>query len=141
MPTFNIVSGSWESLKQDASYIRQQVFIDEQKISAQDEWDSHDAVSLHFVLYDQNQAVATARLLNNNSIGRVAVLKQYRGHGLGRVLMLQIIQQAKIDGRAWVKLSAQVHAIEFYQGLGFRLQGEEYLDCGILHIDMIQKLQ
>lgn len=136
MSKFNIVSGDWEILKQDAQYIRESVFIQEQQIDAAEEWDDQDSISLHFVVYDDLKPIATARLLKNNSIGRVAVLKEYRGQGTGQLLMLEIIAQAKIEKRKVLKLSSQVHAIAFYERLGFSVQGEQYLDCGIPHIDM-----
>lgn len=141
MIKFNIVSGEWTILKQDAQYIRELVFIQEQQIDATDEWDAQDPLSLHFVVYTDLKPIATARLLQNNSIGRVAVLKEYRGKGVGRLLMLAIIQQAKIEKRDALKLSSQVHAIAFYDSLGFKIQGGEYLDCGIPHIDMFLKLE
>lgn len=136
MSKFNIVSADWATLKQDAQYIRELVFIQEQQIDAIDEWDAQDPISLHFVVYGDLKPIATARLLDNNSIGRVAVLKEYRGQGIGKILMLDIIQQAKIQKRETLKLSAQVHAIAFYQRLGFKAKGAEYLDCGIPHRDM-----
>lgn len=136
MSKFNIVSADWATLKQDAQYIRELVFIQEQQIDAIDEWDAQDPISLHFVVYGDLKPIATARLLDNNSIGRVAVLKEYRGKGIGKILMLDIIQQAKIQKRETLKLSAQVHAIAFYQRLGFKAEGAEYLDCGIPHRDM-----
>ena len=88
------------------------------------------------MVLDQHQPIATARLLKNNSVGRVAVLKEYRGKGIGRLLMLEIIQQVKHEQREFLKLSSQVHAIAFYESLGFKVQGNEYLDCGIPHVDM-----
>jgi predicted GNAT family N-acyltransferase len=136
MSQFVIQSGPWSQLQHDAKLIRSMVFIEEQNISEADEWDEQDAISLHFVVYAQDQAIATARLLENNSIGRVAVLQQYRGEGIGKLLMQQIIQVAKQQNRAFLQLSAQVYAIRFYENLGFQVQGEEYLDCEIPHIDM-----
>lgn len=136
MSPFTIRTGSWDELQNDAKLIREQVFIQEQQIAAADEWDAEDAVSLHFVVYDQDQPIATARLLQNNSVGRVAVLKSHRGLGIGKLLMQQIIQQAKHEQCEFLKLSSQVHAMQFYAGLGFKVEGEEYLDCGIPHIDM-----
>lgn len=136
MSQFTIRTGSWDELQNDAKLIREQVFIQEQQIAVEDEWDAEDAVSLHFVVYDQDQPIATARLLKNNSVGRVAVLKSHRGVGIGKLLMQQIIQQAKHEQREFLKLSSQVHAIQFYAGLGFKVEGEQYLDCGIPHIDM-----
>lgn len=136
MSQFTIRTGSWDELQNDAKLIREQVFIQEQQIAVADEWDAEDAVSVHFVIYDQDQPIATARLLKNNSVGRVAVLKSHRGAGIGKLLMQQIIQQAKHQQREFLKLSSQVHAIQFYAGLGFKVEGEQYLDCGIPHIDM-----
>lgn len=136
MSQFTIRTGSWDELKNDAKLIREQVFIQEQQIAVEDEWDAEDAVSVHFVIYDQDQPIATARLLQNNSVGRVAVLKSHRGLGIGKLLMQQITQQAKHQQREFLKLSSQVHAIQFYAGLGFKVEGEQYLDCGIPHIEM-----
>ena len=131
-----IQSGTWTQFAAEAKSIREQVFIQEQRIAPEDEWDAQDAVALHFVVYATGQAIATARLLENHSIGRVAVLKSQRGLGVGRVLMQHIIQVAKQQQRPWVKLSAQEHAIPFYQSLSFQVEGESYLDCGIPHVDM-----
>lgn len=136
MSQFSIRTGRWDELQNDAKLIREQVFIQEQQIAVADEWDAEDAISVHFVVYDQDQPIATARLLQNNSVGRVAVLKSHRGLGIGKLLMHQIIQQAKHQQREFLKLSSQVHAIQFYAGLGFNVEGEQYLDCGIPHIDM-----
>ena len=149
MSEYFIKSGLWSELKLDAEKIRRQVFIQEQSILEQDEWDALDAVSLHFVVYDRhlendlkiNQAIATARLLENNSIGRVAVLKSYRSKGVGRLIMQQIIEHARTEKRQFLKLSSQIHAIAFYESFGFQVKGGGYLDCGIPHIDMYLKLK
>lgn len=136
MSQYKIVLGTWQELKQYAEVIRRAVFIEEQNIAEADEWDDQDFISLHFIVYDQERAIATARLLQNDSIGRVAVLNSHRGLGIGKLLMLEIIQTAKNQGRHHVQLSAQKHAIPFYNSLGFQQKGEFYLDCGIPHIDM-----
>ncbi|WP_278395565.1 GNAT family N-acetyltransferase, partial [Acinetobacter venetianus] len=128
---FSVKYGSWDQLQQDAKLIRKLVFISEQNIPEQDEWDDQDAISQHFVVYDHNQPIATARLLANNSVGRVAVLKAYRGQGIGRLIMLQIIAYAQAQKRPSLQLSSQVHAISFYEKLGFSIQGDEYDECGI----------
>ena len=140
MADFQIQSGDWNELQHDAQFIRRSVFVQEQNISEDDEWDDQDPISLHFVVYDQNQAIATARLLENHSIGRVAVLKQYRGKSIGQLLMQHIIQVAAEQKREFLKLSAQVYATGFYENLGFMVEGDEYLDCGIPHIDMSMSL-
>ena len=139
-PELKIVSGSWKDLAAHAKAIREAVFIQEQNIAAEDEWDAEDAVAVHFIVFQQDQAIATARLLSNHSIGRVAVLTTARGLGVGQRLMQAVIDYARAEQRGLVKLSSQVHAIGFYQALGFEAQGDEYLDCGIPHIDMYLKL-
>ncbi|MFV5405636.1 MULTISPECIES: GNAT family N-acetyltransferase [unclassified Acinetobacter] len=139
-PELKIVSGSWKDLGVYAKVIREAVFIQEQYIAAEDEWDAEDAVAVHFIVFQQDQAIATARLLTNNSVGRIAVLKSHRGLKIGQRLMQAVIDYARAEQRELVKLSSQVHAIGFYQALGFEAQGEEYLDCSIPHIDMYLKL-
>ncbi|MGH1400914.1 GNAT family N-acetyltransferase [Acinetobacter tandoii] len=138
--TLQIRTGSWAELQSDAKPIREQVFIQEQQIAAVDEWDVQDEISQHFVVCDGEQVIATARLLPNHSIGRVAVLASHRGQGIGKLLMQEIIQQARIQQRPLLQLSSQVHAMSFYQALGFQVCGEAYMDCGIPHIDMQMSL-
>ena len=133
---FRVQSGHWDKLEQDAKFIRKQVFIIEQNIPEEEEWDDQDMISDHFVVYDQDQPIATARLLQNNSVGRVAVLKAYRGQGIGSMIMLEIIRQAHQQDRTFLQLSSQVHAISFYEKLGFSIQGDAYDECGIPHIKM-----
>ena len=85
---YHFKQGCWDQLQQDAKLIRTQVFIVEQHIPEAEEWDDHDAISQHFVIYDQDHPIATARLLQNHSVGRVAVVKAYRGRGIGPVLLV-----------------------------------------------------
>ena len=137
---YQVKHGRWDQLQQDAKLIRTQVFICEQGITEADEWDDQDVISQHFVIYDQDQPIATARLLENNSVGRVAVLKAYRGQGLGQMIMLEIISYAQKQRLSVLTLSSQVHAISFYEKLGFTVQGNSYDECGISHIEMTMNL-
>lgn len=137
---YQVKHGCWDQLQQDAKLIRTQVFICEQGITEADEWDDQDMISDHFVVYDQDQPIATARLLQNNSVGRVAVVKAYRGQGLGQMIMLEIISYAQKQGLSVLTLSSQVHAISFYEKLGFTVQGNSYDECGISHIEMTMNL-
>ena len=137
---YQVKHGRWDQLQQDAKLIRTQVFICEQGITEADEWDDQDLISQHFVIYDQDQPIATARLLENNSVGRVAVLKAYRGQGLGQMIMLEIISYAQKQRRSVLTLSSQVQAISFYEKLGFTVQGNSYDECGISHIEMTMNL-
>ena len=140
MKGLNIQHADWVVVEQDARHIRTAVFIEEQGIAAEDEWDDQDPISTHFVVYDADQPIATARLLSNDHVGRVAVLKEYRSKGIGKLVMQEIIALAKQQQRKELILSSQVHATQFYSGLGFAVQGESYLDCGIPHVDMVMVL-
>lgn len=133
---YRVKSGSWGELKQDAKLIRTLVFINEQNIPEKDEWDDQDVLSQHFIIYDQEYPVATARILKNHSIGRVAVLKEYRSKGIGRLIMLKIIEDAQNKNRPFLHMSSQVHAISFYKKLGFSVEGDVYDECGIPHVEM-----
>ncbi|AOA59241.1 GNAT family N-acetyltransferase [Acinetobacter larvae] len=136
MTQIRIVQGDWQQLAQDARSIREQVFVQEQQIPVEDEWDDLDEASEHFVVYDQQQAIATARLLPDHSIGRVAVLATYRGQQIGYQLMAYIIAYARQQQRPNLYLSAQVQALPFYERLGFQATGAVYLECDIPHRHM-----
>ncbi|ETR93736.1 MULTISPECIES: GNAT family N-acetyltransferase [Acinetobacter calcoaceticus/baumannii complex] len=137
---YKIIESDWEQLGQDAKYIREQVFIQEQGIAPEDEWDDLDTIVLHFIVYDKEQPIATARLLPQHSVGRVAVLMPYRKQGIGKILMQYIIEYAHQHKLPYLKLSAQTYVTAFYEALGFKVQGEVYQDCGIPHIDMVLEL-
>jgi predicted GNAT family N-acyltransferase len=137
---YQVKHGRWDQLQQDAKFIRTQVFICEQGITEADEWDDQDLISQHFVIYDQDQPIATARLLQDNSVGRVAVIQKYREQGIGRLIMLEIIEHAQQQQYSFLKLSSQLHAISFYEKLGFLTQGNPYDECGIPHIEMMMPL-
>ncbi|QNX60073.1 GNAT family N-acetyltransferase [Acinetobacter seifertii] len=137
---YKVIADDWEQLEKDAKYIREQVFIQEQGIAPEDEWDDFDAIAVHFMVYDKEHPIATARLLPQHSVGRVAVLMPYRKQGIGKILMQYIIDYACNQKLPYLKLSAQTYVTAFYEALGFNVQGEVYQDCGIPHIDMILAL-
>lgn len=119
--------------------IRQTVFIDEQQVPPELEWDAEDAGATHFLVTLEQQPVGTARLLANGRIGRVALLVPARGKGLGHVLMRAVMAHAQQAGMTCLTLSAQTHALEFYRQLGFETCSDTYLDAGIPHQDMYWK--
>lgn len=137
---YKVIADDWEQLEKDAKYIREQVFIQEQGIAPEDEWDDFDAIAVHFMVYDKEQPIATARLLPQHSVGRVAVLMPYRKQGIGKILMQHIIEYTRQHKLPYLKLSAQTYVTAFYEALGFKVQGEVYEDCGIPHIDMVLEL-
>ena len=142
-PTITI--GSWRELQQAAQYIRKEVFVKEQGISPEDEWDADDATALHAVLFDVNgQPLGNARLLQHSvnvaKVGRMAVLKKARGQGYGALLLQALLLEAKRRGNKEVRLSAQRTAEQFYAAHGFSVVGEPFDEVGIPHVEMIRTL-
>ncbi|WFE73322.1 GNAT family N-acetyltransferase [Roseinatronobacter sp. S2] len=122
--------------------LRRAVFIEEQGVSVIEEVDGRDTDALHILAHKDGQAVGCARILvagATGKIGRVCVLAQMRGQGVGVALIeaaLDCLRQ--IDGVTQARLGAQTHAIGFYERLGFSVDGPEYLDAGIVHRDMVR---
>jgi predicted GNAT family N-acyltransferase len=116
--------------------IRQRVFVDEQQVPVSLEWDASDAVAMHLLAMVDKKAVACARVLDDGHIGRMAVLSEWRGQGIGEALLLQAIQECQRLGVTHAGLSAQTHAINFYARAGFVVSSEPYLDANIMHVDM-----
>ena len=124
--------------------LRRIVFIEEQGVSEADELDDLDAVSTHFLATEEEIPVGTARMQifgETAKIGRVCVLKAHRGTGLGVALIRAAVDEARKDPTVrFAKLGAQVHALGFYEKLGFVAQGPVYDDAGIDHRDMVLTL-
>jgi len=128
----------------DACYaIRKTVFVEEQAVPLELELDEYDDVATHFLLRNGDAPLATARLLDKHGlakIGRVAVLKEARGRGLGLVLMRAVLEEARRRGFTEAVLDSQTYAIPFYERLGFVAEGEEFDDAGIPHYLMRRRL-
>ena len=133
MQGIEIHTGNWAELGAAASDIRRRVFIEEQQVSQEEEWDGRDDACLHFLAQRGNTALGTARLLPDGHIGRVAVLQEARGMGVGAALMQAAIAAAQHQGHPAVELTAQTHALAFYERLGFTAFGDIFLDAGIPH--------
>lgn len=125
--------------------LRFEVFVDEQNVPMDEELDDLDDVSTHILATDEaGTAVGTARLYELGEIGkigRVCVAKSHRGTGLGKRLISHCVDM--LSARPHIttaKLGAQNHAIPFYEALGFEVVGEEYMDGGIPHHDMVRHL-
>jgi predicted GNAT family N-acyltransferase len=122
--------------------LRRSVFIEEQGVSEADEIDELDPVSLHILAVAPDLPVGTARMQIKDGvakIGRVCVLQSYRGTGLGAALIRACIDAAAGEARQ-AKLGAQVHALGFYEALGFVAIGPVYDDAGIAHRDMVRDI-
>ncbi|MFM7632278.1 MAG: GNAT family N-acetyltransferase [Betaproteobacteria bacterium] len=130
----SIVTGDWDSVRDHAQALRVEVFVVEQGVPIELEWDEADEVSTHAVAYDQaGQPVATGRLLPDGHIGRMAVRKSARGQGIGARVLSALLQEAQRLGYDTLCLHAQTHALGFYQRHGFETQGEEFMEAGIPH--------
>jgi len=135
--TFRLTLGDWASQKKDAQAIRYDVFVIEQNVPVELEWDDMDAACVHAVVYDaQGHAVGTGRLLPDGHIGRMAVREASRGSGVGGAILAALMQQAKERGDPTVMLNAQTHAAPFYQRYGFVQEGAEFMEAGIPHVQM-----
>jgi predicted GNAT family N-acyltransferase len=133
--------GTWDELREPAARIRHTVFVDEQKVPVEVEIDHWDPQSVHALARTTTgEAVGTGRLLPDGHIGRMAVLASARGLGVGGALLRALMDAARHRGDAEVVLSAQTHAVPFYQRHGFAEEGGVYDDCNIPHIDMRKRL-
>ncbi|NBZ86609.1 GNAT family N-acetyltransferase [Stagnihabitans tardus] len=122
--------------------LRRIVFIEEQGVSEADELDDLDPVAIH-LLAEEGAPLGSARLLvlgDTGKIGRVCVLAEARGRGIGAALIRAAVARFRDMGLARVILGAQVHALGFYEALGFEALGEVYDDAGIPHRDMVLRL-
>jgi predicted GNAT family N-acyltransferase len=137
--------GDWAQLGPEAQRIRQQVFVDEQKIPAEMEWDAADAHCLHAVAYNRlGQAVGTGRLLEHvpgvAKIGRMAVVASLRGSRVGREVLEALMQAGRARGEREVLLHAQLSAEGFYSRAGFVRRGPVFEEAGIGHVEMVRAL-
>lgn len=128
--------GDWTTLAKQCRRVREAVFVEEQEIPLELEYDGLDPDCEHVVATAGTLAVGTGRLLPDAHIGRVAVLRSHRGQGIGRLMMQALIDRARAIGHPAVALSAQHSAVDFYLNLGFTITGGAYLDAGIEHFPM-----
>lgn len=138
-----IIITDWHTHSSQLIGIRTSVFVDEQQVPLADEWDGLDETAAHFLIKHNGQAVGCARLLVEREgnfaqfhIGRVAILKEFRGNGFGRQLMQFILDYCKRAAPYPIYLHAQVERRNFYKNLGFVEQGAVFMDAGIPHITM-----
>jgi YbgC/YbaW family acyl-CoA thioester hydrolase len=137
--------GTWQQLEKDASSVRTEVFVEEQGISREDEWDAADSSAVHAVAYNRiNMPLATGRLLvvapGVGKIGRMASKRVLRGSQLGRQVLEALTAKAKQRGDKEVILHAQKSAAGFYAKSGFQERGEPFDEVGIAHIEMFKQL-
>jgi predicted GNAT family N-acyltransferase len=144
-PMLQVRTGDWKTLGDDAGRIRTEVFVEEQRIPAELEWDEADKGAVHAVAYNRLGApLATGRLLQAQPgvgrIGRMAVHKVLRGCGVGEQVLRALATAAQGRGDRQLVLHAQRTARAFYAKLGFTAQGEPFEEAGIPHQEMVATL-
>jgi len=136
----NIRVANWADDKTELAKIRRTVFIDEQKVPEELEWDKDDLRSTHFLVTINDTAVATARLKPDGQIGRMAVLSEYRHQGIGQKLLQYVLQNAASQNMKALYLHAQVDAVPFYEKQDFSAHGEIFYEAGIPHRAMSKNI-
>ena len=131
----------WAESETAIRAIRESVFIAEQAVPEELEWDGLDPLCAHALAWnDLGDAIGTARMQADGTIGRMAVLKDWRGRGVGRALLQPLLDLAARQGLSRVTLAAQIHAIGFYERAGFHVAGDPFMDAGIPHRLMVRDL-
>ncbi|HLQ95496.1 MAG TPA: GNAT family N-acetyltransferase [Pseudogracilibacillus sp.] len=123
--------------------IRKKVFVEEQLVPIDIEIDDLEQDAFHFICYYEGNAVGASRLRLEDSYGkleRICVLQAYRGLSLGKQIIKKMEKHIQKMGYPTAKLSAQTHAISFYQSLGYHIISDEYMDAGIPHKTMMKSL-
>lgn len=134
---YSVRQASWNADQDALRRIRLTVFVEEQGVPVELEWDGLDPDSVHFLAVESNGApIGTVRLLPDGHIGRMAVLKPWRKQGVGYALLTRVLDYARARGDRKVMLNAQTTAVEFYRRVGFTVIGDEFMDAGIPHLYM-----
>jgi len=138
---YTLKTTDWENDKTALAAIRRKVFIEEQNVPEELEWDEDDISCKHILVTNQdNTCIATGRIKPAGHIGRMAVLKQYRHCGIGSAILRELIKIANTQKLQKVFLHAQTSALEFYKKQGFETCSSEFMDAGIPHKTMEKKL-
>jgi len=136
-PEYFVSLADWPGDEAAIRVVREAVFVDEQQVPAELEWDGLDAGCLQVVARSRDgRTIGTARMMNDGRIGRMAVLAAWRRRGVGRAMLETLIEAARRRGLPRVHLASQTHAVPFYAGSGFVVDGEEFMEAGIPHRHM-----
>lgn len=141
MTDTRISKTTWAADRAPLAAIRRKVFIEEQHVPEDMEWDEHDETSVHFLATDANgNAVGCVRLLSTGQVSRLSVLEDRRTEGVGRALLDAAINEARAQGLREIFLHAQTHATSFYEAAGFLVDGGIFIEAGIPHRLMVKTL-
>jgi len=145
---FHVVAIDWSNAhdRDACRAVREAVFVIEQHVPIEDEWDEFDAISQHVLARDAHgEAIGTGRLVPPQTsaparIGRMAVRGPWRGRHVGAALLHALVERARTLGYVTLEMHAQTHALAFYARHGFAVCGNEFLECGIAHRPMRRHL-
>ncbi|MBI1173634.1 MAG: GNAT family N-acetyltransferase [Sideroxydans sp.] len=138
---FTVSLVSWHDGEPLLRAVRESVFIREQNVPPELEWDGLDETSRHaLALSAKGDAIGCGRILPDGHIGRIAVVPQWRKQTVGTAIMEALLNDARAHGFKRVEVDAQVYAIPFYRRFGFEEDGEEFMDAGIPHRKMWLRL-
>lgn len=139
--SFHVDRVNWADAEQELRLIREFVFIGEQNVPEELEWDGKDETCVHVLARDdKDRAIGTARMTADGHIGRMAVLRAWRNRGVGSAMLTALITIARARQLPWVQLDAQTQALDFYLRHQFEPQGETFMDAGIPHQHMKRQL-
>jgi predicted GNAT family N-acyltransferase len=134
MNKFTVHIVSWGESEQLLRTVRESVFMNEQGVSAELEWDGIDVSCYHALALSGNgEAIGCGRMTQDGHIGRMAVLCNWRGREVGTALLDALLDEARKQSYSEVRLGAQVHALPFYRRFGFVEEGDEFMDAGMRH--------
>ena len=131
---------TWGVDRPQLQKVRRTVFVVEQQVPEEEEWDADDPLAVHVLAARNREPVGTGRLTAGGKIGRLAVLSEHRGRGLGTRILKELLQEALHRGLLDVYLHAQLQALAFYERLGFQAEGDVFDEVGIPHRAMRRTL-
>ena len=142
MQNYSFQTCRWQDYQTELSHIRREVFIKEQNVPEELEWDEFDKIAQHVIALDSNKhPIGTGRIKEDGHIGRMAVLIEHRKRGVGSAILEVLLEYANKKNLVGVYLHAQVEAIPFYEHHGFTCQGDKFMDAGIPHKTMFKELK
>ena len=137
LASFTVQRVDWDARSADLHLVRRAVFIEEQSVPESLEWDDEDDHSRHVLATAADGTpIGTGRLKRGCQIGRMAVMREWRGRGVGATILRTLLEIARTDGCTSVRLHAQTHAMSFYARCGFIALGPEFMEAGIPHRTM-----
>ena len=140
-PGFTVRSATWREDHAALQSVRVPVFVVEQKVYAREEFDDVDPICQHILALDAHgKAIGTGRIDAHGKVGRMAVLPDWRKHGVGRAILLKSLELARVQGHRRVYLHSQVSAMGFYEREGFVGYGARFYEAGIEHQSMEKPL-